>query len=197
MLPHLHDVIFHTIKMQVKMYKGKKVVLRPFEKEDLEIYRKWVNDTNVDLLVDRVLPVSKEEHEKWYSALLDNKNAVVFAITTVPSARYIGNVWLWDINWRHRKAEIRILIGDEKFYGKGLGTEAIELIATFAFKRLNLSRIYAYVVGSNDRAKEAFEKAGFSVEGVLKRDRFVNGKYQDVFLLALLREKGTSLGSRT
>lgn len=173
----------------METYKGKKVILRPFEKEDLENYRKWVNNTEIASLVDRVLPVAREEHEKWYSALLENKNTVVFAITTALDACYIGNVWLWDIDWRHRKAEVRILIGDEKYHGKGWGTEAIELTTIFAFNRLNLNRLYAYVVNSNERAKKAFEKAGFSVEGVLKRDRFIDGQYQDVFLMAMLRER--------
>lgn len=97
----------------MKMYQGKMVILRPFEEEDLENYRGWVNDDEIARLVDRVLPVSREEHEKWYSALLENKNVVVFAIIAASDGCYIGNVWLWDIDWRHRKAEVRILVGDK------------------------------------------------------------------------------------
>jgi RimJ/RimL family protein N-acetyltransferase len=170
------------------MYKGKTVILRPFEPEDIEQYRQWVNNTEIASLVGRVLPVTRQEHEKWYSALLENKNAAVFAITTVKDNCYIGNVWLWDIDWRHRKAELRILIGDGNYHGKGLGTEAIKLAALFAFKELNLHKIYAYVLGSNERAKKAFEKAGFSEEGNLRKDRLINGQYQDVFLMALFGE---------
>ena len=172
------------------MYRGETVTLRPFEKEDLERYRQWINDASIGSLIDRALPVSGEEHQKWYSALLENNNAAVFAITAVWDACYIGNVWLWGIDWRHRKAEVRILIGDEDYQGKGLGTEAIELITTFAFTRLNLNRLYAYVLDSNVRAKKAFEKVGFSVEGVLKKDRFIDGKYQDVFLMGTVRREG-------
>jgi RimJ/RimL family protein N-acetyltransferase len=173
----------------MQMYKGTTVILRPFEKKDFEDYRKWVNNPVIASLVDRALPVTKQEHEEWCSALVENKNAVVFAITSASDACYIGNVWLWGIDWRHRKAELRIIVGDENYHGKGLGTEAIELITMFAFKKLNLNRIFAYVLNSNERAKKAFEKAGFSVEGVLKRDRFIDGQYQDVFLMAILREK--------
>lgn len=68
------------------MYKGKTVVLRPFEKEDLERYRQWVNDPSIGSLIDRALPVSREEHQKWYSALLENSNAAVFTIAAVPDA---------------------------------------------------------------------------------------------------------------
>lgn len=68
------------------MYKGKTVVLRPFEKEDLERYRQWINDASIGSLIDRALPVSGEEHQKWYSALLENSNAAVFTIAAVPDA---------------------------------------------------------------------------------------------------------------
>ena len=171
------------------MYKGEMVILRPFEKEHLEAYRKWVNDPDIGSLIDRALPVSREEHERWYAALLENRNAVVFAIETGSESRYIGNILLWDINWQHRKAELRILIGDKNYQGKGLGVEAIKMLVAFVFGNLNLNKVYAYVLSSNERAKKAFERSGFSTEGTLKRDRFVGGKYQDVFLMAILRQE--------
>lgn len=40
------------------------VILRPFEKEDIENYRKWVNNAEIAYLVDRALPVTRQEHEK-------------------------------------------------------------------------------------------------------------------------------------
>ena len=171
------------------MLKGRLVVLRPFEKEDLEEYRKWVNNAKIAHLVDRATPVTRHEHENWYADLVGSNNATVFAIATVADDHYIGNVWLWDISWRHRKAEVRILIGNEDYHDKGLGKEALKLIANFAFNKLNLNRLYAYVIASNTRARKAFEKAGFTVEGVLRKDRYIDGEYQDVFLMAILRDK--------
>jgi len=168
------------------MIRREGISLRPFERCDLERYRGWVNNLVVASLVDHVLPVTKDEHERWYSALISNKNAVVFAIDV--DGDYIGNVWLWDINWRHRKAEVRILIGEEDRCGRGSGTEALRRMGEFSFNRLNLNKLYAYVLESNRRAKHAFEKAGFTIEGVLQKDRFMNRCYQDVILLAKLRD---------
>lgn len=161
----------------------------PFEKDDLEKYRTWVNDVKVAYSIDRATPVTKHEHENWYSDLIRNKNATVFAIKTISENQYIGNVWLWDINWRHHKAEVRILVGDEDHYGKGLGTESLKLMANFAFNKLNLNRLYAYIIAANIRANKAFEKAGFTVEGILRKDRYIDGMYQDVLLMAILRDK--------
>jgi len=163
------------------------IVLRPFEKEDIETYREWINNPEIGELIDRNLPVSKYEHEIWYHKLIQNRDAVVFAIETIDEHKYIGNVWLWDINWRHHKAEVRIVIGDSDYQGIGLGTDALKLITECAFTELNLNKIYAYVLCYNQRAKKSFEKAGFKIEGILKQERFINGEYHDVLIVAMYR----------
>lgn len=169
------------------MYRYKDIELRAFNKEDAEKYLEWVNDPQIARLVDRVLPVTKYEHDKWYGALISNENAVVFAIVAKPN-NYIGNVWLWDIDWRHRKAEVRISIGDKSYYNKGLGTQSIEAITDFAFNKLGLHKVYAYILKYNDIASKVFTKAGFKLEGTLREDRFIEGRFVDTFLRAKINE---------
>lgn len=169
------------------MYKYKDIELRAFNKEDAEKYLEWANDPQIASPVDRVLPVSKYEHGTWYEDLMNNKNAVVFAIVAKPN-NYIGNVWLWDIDWRHRKAEVRILIGDKKYHNKGLGTQSIEAVTDFAFSKLGLHKMYAYILGNNNVASKAFLRAGFRLEGTLKKDRFMEGQFVDTFLVAKINE---------
>lgn len=166
------------------MYITDSITLRPFEKEDLPKYRQWINNAEIASLIDRVLPVTETHHEIWYKKLLDDSSAVVFAVMRNDTSDYIGNVWLWNIDIRHRKAEVRIVIGDKSVAGKGFGIEALTLLSWFAFEKLNLHKLYAYVLMSNLRAIKAFERAGFSAEGVLKEDRYVNGRYEDVCVLA-------------
>lgn len=81
-----------------------------------------------------------------------------------------------------------IIIGEKGYTGQGYGSEAINLISSFAFNQLNLNRRCAYLLNNNPRAKRAFEKAGFSVEGVLISDRFSEGKDLDKYLLARVRD---------
>ncbi len=137
--------------------------------------------------MDRARPISDIEHERWFSTLHERTNCVYFAVETNADARHVGNVWLWNIDWRHRKAELRIAIGDSGATDKGLGTEAISLLCSYAFERLNLHKLYAYVLAINPRARRAFEKAGFVVEGTLREDRWVVDHYSDVYLLGILR----------
>jgi RimJ/RimL family protein N-acetyltransferase len=170
------------------MYRGKLVNLRSLEFEDLEASRKWVNDSEVALSVDRARPVSRVQQEQWYSRIQASNDCVFFAVETTDKATHIGNVWLWNIDWRHRKAELRVLIGDKDYQGRGYGTEAIHMTTFFAFQGLNLNRVYAYILSNNSRAKRAFEKGGFFCEGILKADRFVMGRYLDVFCMGFVME---------
>lgn len=168
------------------MLTGSTVILRPFERRHLDRTRTWTNDPELMRLLDRARPVAELEHEQWFAHLHEKSDAVYFAIESVENDRHIGNVWLWGIDGRHRKAEVRILIGESDTVGKGFGTEAINLACAYAFEKLNLHKVCAYVLEINPRAKRAFEKAKFTLEGTLKADRWVVDRYCDVYLLGRL-----------
>ena len=78
---------------------------------------------------------------------------------------------------------MRVLIGDPTTTGGGAGSTAIDLMARHAFDTLGLHRVYAYVLAFNPRARRAFEKAGFVLEGMLKDDRWDGAQFVDAFLL--------------
>lgn len=160
------------------------IKLRRFEYSDLETYRGWVNDPTIGRLLGRIGTVTKAEHERWYESLIDNINVRVFAIEA--NYEYIGNVWLWNIEKAHRKAEVRIVIGIMQ--GQGYGSQALDIITKYAFERMNLNRLYAYVFEYNKRAKSAFESSGFVEEGLLKSDRIINGEYVDTFIMARVKD---------
>jgi RimJ/RimL family protein N-acetyltransferase len=168
------------------VYAGSLVTLRPFRREDAETYRGWVNDPEVGPLIDRGDPVGKAEHERWYDALVSSDRNAVFAIDDKEGS-FVGLVWLFDIHPRHRRAEVRIVIGERKAWGGGRGTEALRLITEAAFGPLALEKLWADVLATNPRAVAAFEKAGFVREGVLREDRVSKGQRVDVIRLGLLR----------
>jgi RimJ/RimL family protein N-acetyltransferase len=162
------------------------VSLKPFETKHLERTRMWTNDADLATLVGRTRPINDQEHREWFASLHKSTTNVHFAVET-SEEEHIGHIWLHDIDTLHRRAEIRVVIGETAATGHGYGTEAISLIRDYAFQRLNLHKVYAYVVSINPRARRAFEKAGFELEGTLKQDRWSINRYIDVYLLAALR----------
>lgn len=169
------------------MISGQMISLRPLEGRHLEQTRAWANDPELSQLLGRARPVSDAEHEQWFATLHQRTDCLYFAIETNSDVRHIGNIWLWDLDWRHRRAELRVVIGAMDQLSRGMGTEAISLLCAYAFARLNLHKIYAYVLATNPRARRAFEKAGFILEGTLREDRWTGEGYSDVYFLGRLR----------
>lgn len=170
------------------MLQGTRFTLSPFARSHSERTRQWMNDLPLMSALDRAKPVSEMEHERWLENILQREDCLFFALEADEPSRHVGNVWLWAIDSRHRKAEMRIVIGEEGFVEKGLGTEAISLLCTYGFTRLNLHKIYAFVLASNPRGQRSFEKAGFQVEGILRQDRWAGTHYTDVCFLGKLNE---------
>jgi RimJ/RimL family protein N-acetyltransferase len=169
---------------------GSKIRLRPFSWSDAERYRDWVNDPEIASLVDRVLPVTLEEHRAWYDDLVHRRDAVVFAVDRLSGdPPFVGLVWLYGVHERHRHAEVRIVIGEREVWGKGVGREALSLLTHYAFESLNLHKLHAVVLARNRRAVRSFEAAGFEIEGILRDERWLGGAYQDLVRLARVRNE--------
>jgi RimJ/RimL family protein N-acetyltransferase len=169
---------------------GPRVALVPLDEKHLDATFQWVNDAAMMRLLGRTARVEPDEHQRWFMGLRTRTDCRYFAVETVDAGRHLGNVWLWDINAADRKSEIRVLFGDEASRGHGYGSEAIALLATLAFTTFEVQRLYAYVFARNPRAKRAFEKAGFVVEGLLRQERRLGNEFIDVYLLARLASDG-------
>ena len=159
------------------------IVLTPFEKRHLAQTLHWTNDPELARLLDRGRRIDEDEHERWFDSLPSRTDTVYFAIEE--DGRHVGNVWLAALDQRHRKAEVRIVVGSTAV-NRGCGTRAIELIADHAFTVLGLNRVYAFVLAFNPRARRAFEKAQFVLEGTLREDRFNGAEFVDTFVLGRL-----------
>jgi diamine N-acetyltransferase len=169
------------------MIEGETIRLGRLQRNHLERTLAWANDPQLMLLLNRTRAVSPTEHEEWFNSLTTRTDCLYFSIETRTDHAHIGNIWLWRIDLYHKHAEVRIVIGDAKNMGRGSGTEAISLLCDYAFKELNLHKVYAYVLAINPRARRSFEKAGFQLEGILREDRWAGDAYTDVFLLGKLQ----------
>lgn len=157
------------------------VTLVPFEQRHADTTLQWNNDPELARLLGRQHGIAADEHARWFAALSGRSDTLFRAIEA--DGRHVGNVWLAEIDRRHHKAEVRILIGDKAVHGGGAGSRALDGIARHAFDGLGLHRVYAYVLAFNPRARRAFEKAGFVLEGTLRDDRRDGDRYVDAFVL--------------
>ncbi len=120
-------------------------------------------------------------------ASVSGDDAKYFAIETL-DGKLVGDCGLRKIDWKSRKAEFFITIGEKQLWGKGFGSDALRIVIRLAFHRMNLNRLWLSTLADNSRAVRCYEKCGFVREGLLRQESFVDGKYRDVFMMGLLRE---------
>ncbi len=174
------------------MIRGEKVILRPIEREDVEIFLKWFNDPEITQYLLFGLPITREKEEKWIEETNLSEDSVVFVVESIGDFGQlnfaVGNCGLHSINWVDRSATIGIAIGEKDCQRKGYGFEALNLLIKYAFETLNLNRISSSVVKFNEASLKLHQKLGFVVDGIRRKAKFRNGDYHDEIILGLLRE---------
>jgi ribosomal-protein-alanine N-acetyltransferase len=104
------------------------------------------------------------------------------------SDRHIGNIKLGPVDWLHRVGDLGLIIEERGCWGKDYAFEAISL--EYAFGQLNLRKVTAGCYALNQGSIEAFQKAGFVIEGVRRQNYHCDGNYDDGILLGMLRSEG-------
>jgi len=74
--------------------------------------------------------------------------------------------------------EIGIWLG-EAYWGHGLGTEAVRAMTDFAFANFDVCRVYAGVFEWNPASMRMLEKAGYALEGCLRKSVTKDGQTMD------------------
>jgi len=74
-------------------------------------------------------------------------------------------------------------------WGQGYMTEALRAMIRNGFENLGLNRMDAMVYINNHRSLRLVKKLGFKQEGLLRDYFFLDGKFYDHYLLALLRRE--------
>jgi ribosomal-protein-alanine N-acetyltransferase len=170
---------------------GKKIYLRGLTREDLTgPMFQWANDPQVTHFMFMGLrPNSSEQLQKEFEALNTSEKDFVFAIIDKKTDQHIGNAGLYTVNWISRSAEYRIIIGNPKFWNKGIGQEAAKLLIDYGFQKLNLNKVWLGVNRENKAGVQSYKKSGFTEEGILRQEIYRNGKYYDAIRMSFLRQE--------
>ncbi len=110
--------------------------------------------------------------------------------------RSIGAVAYLDIDPVQRRAELRKLIGDREFRGKGYAAEATRLWIEYGARHLHLEKIYVSTLQTHLRNIRLNESVGFRVEGVLHREVRIGGERHDVLRMGLCLDETDKSGNR-
>lgn len=165
------------------------MLLRPIEPEDLELLYTIENDETLWDCSNADGPFSHYALKKYIAeaATIHECGQLRLVIDIAPYKTKksptlpIGLIDLTNYNALAARAEVGITLLKEH-RGKGLGTEALQLIEKFAVERLRIHSLHAYVSPHNIASTQLFEKANYNMVATLPDWHYNKGKYEDVAL---------------
>ncbi len=172
------------------------VVIRRFREGDGEALYELVED-NYSFLFDTFPRMLREIRDKENAEFFIRRRLsdwhlqqdYCFGIWHNQSARLIGLVRIFHIDWEVPRAEIGYFI-DRNYTGQGLMTEALRAVQGFAFQQLALEKLTLRTAMENVASQRLARKCGFRREGDLRGDfRKLSGELIDTMLFGLTRSE--------
>jgi len=99
----------------------------------------------------------------------------------------MGTTCIWLLGSKNRDGMVAIGLLP-RFWNKGYGTEALRWVVNYGFRWLGLHRVSLSVFDSNKGAIGSYKKIGFEVEGIKRKANWADGKWEDVYDMAILDE---------
>ena len=172
--------------MQLTLSKSS---IRSFRPDDAASITKHISTYSVARNMLRIPhPYSLQDAQQWIGIATKQDPQTNFGIAI--DAQIVVGIGL-DVNPSgvtacEHSAEIGYWLG-EKFWGRGIATEALNAVSEWAFRELNLVRLCAHVFARNQASARVLEKAGYAFEGRLLAHYFRDAEYIDGLLYAKVR----------
>lgn len=178
------------------LFTGKLVRLTVEDPEVLaKSFSQWARDTEFARLLDSSPPYtfSEKKWKEWWEKDLEKTEDYAFSIRTLDGSQLLGFVALFATYWQHGDTMVSIALGERDYWGKGYGSEAMNLMLRYIFTELNLRRVSLIVFEYNPRAIRSYEKAGFVLEGRVRGAMLREGRRWDFLWMGVIREEWLKL----
>ena len=161
--------------------------VRSFTAGDIDAIARYANNRRVSIhLRDRFpFPYRRADAAGFLETVWAQQPESDFAIASAHEA--MGGIGL------HRQADVHRLSAEvgywlgEPFWGCGIATLALRALSDWAFATTPLERLFAGVFEGNPASARVLEKAGYQLEGRLRRSVIKEGRLLDQLVYARLR----------
>lgn len=164
----------------------KRFVLRPYRWSDAAVLAGNINDRKIYRYTLHIpYPYALRDAKVWFKKAIPEykkKNPAAVHLAIDIDGEVVGCVGLTNIVPGH-KAEIGYWLAP-RLWGQGIVSEAVGRVVEFAFKKMKLHRIYAYVFLPNRASMRILEKNGFRREGMLRKNVRKDKVLRDEYLYA-------------
>jgi diamine N-acetyltransferase len=166
------------------------IKLRALEPEDLDLLYRWENETDLWACGSTLTPFSKFALRQYISESgfgIFHSRQLRLMIVFKENGDAIGTIDLYDFDPVNLRAGVGVLL-DAGYRGKGLGTQALDLIGDYASDFLFLKQLYAYVPKDNLISMKLFTNCGYRQTGCLVRWLKRKNYFEDVNVLQFVFE---------
>ncbi|ONI26311.1 LOW QUALITY PROTEIN: hypothetical protein PRUPE_1G016700 [Prunus persica] len=160
-----------------------KISLRPLGLADIDDFMVWGTDEKVAIFCTWEPYATKEEALNYIKEkiLPQTPGSGQSALTTGQLVPFCSNS-----GSDRCRGELGYVLGS-KYWGKGIATQAVKLVADTIFKEwTHLERLEAFVDVDNVGSQRVLEKSGFLREGVLRKFFILKGRTRDMVIFSLL-----------
>jgi RimJ/RimL family protein N-acetyltransferase len=141
-----------------RIQKGEKVSLAQMTEDDQSSFQKWhAGNPELRALIDDNSVPTMEDQLRWFERTKE-PDRKMFSLITIDN-ELIGHAGFVEID--PHSGHLRITIGNSEYWGRGMGTEAVQLLLKQGFEVMGFSYIWLRVLGSNERALKSYAKVGF------------------------------------
>ncbi len=170
------------------MLTGSKVALRARVESDIPILHSGFHeDVETHAVADGRAwrPMAPSAEANPFKVQEPSPEAALFTIVALDDDRVLGDTVLWSIDLHNRNAHIGIGVLPEA-RGHGFGRDATQVLCRYAFRTLGLQRLQIETNIDNVAMLAVAGRAGFTLEGTLRRAAWANGLFVDEAVLGLL-----------
>lgn len=177
------------------LLEGKICYLRILQEEDAVAFTNMLSDnrnywTIFEPRQEAVFYTVSTQQQKIRESLyqMRDRREYNFGIFDAITSRLIGHISLYSIKRLPFSSGFIGYSIDERNSGRGIGTEAVKLVTKFAFEKVALHRIEAYVSPRNGGSIVVLERAGYKQEGLLRKLLYINGVWEDHYMYAMVED---------
>lgn len=162
------------------------IELRELTKDDRELLVRYLNNEQlVRYLASRIPQPYSFEDANWWVEVGSKEGTFVRAITFNNAFCGVIGVYTKEAEYAHA-AELGYWVAQE-YWNKGIASKAVTEFTDLVFATTEIQRIYAAVTAPNLASIQVMNKAGYSLEGILRKSVQKQGQFYDEHLFARLR----------
>lgn len=167
--------------------KFEKYEVRIIKEEDMLSFFQLIENNRIrleDFFAGIVSKTNKlTDTEIFIEEIIDrsiNRTYFPYVVIDTGTQKPVGYIDVKNIDWSIPKAELGYFM-DEKYTGKGLATNTVNLVINYLFNELRFVKLFLRIHEQNKSSRRLAEKCGFITEGIIRKEyKTTSGKIVDL-----------------